>query len=207
MLHFAQLHNLYLIHDFAYGDICYDSYRAPSILSIDGAKERAVECYSLSKGFGLPGWRVGFFLGNSKLIGALKRIKGYVDFGIFQPLQIAAAALLSNPDGKTDEVLSEIVSTYETRRDVLCDGLMNIGWSVSKPKGSVFLWARIPEWLESKGSLDFARNLLKDAGVAVCPGVGFDSGADSYVRFAFVVEENQMRKAVKEIEHWAGNRA
>lgn len=200
LVEFALGHGLYLVHDFAYADICFDGYQAPSILEIDAAREIAVEFYSLSKGFGMAGWRIGFCVGNEKLVGALKKIKSYLDFGVFQPLQIAARAALLHASEHGAEWLAEAVSVYQTRRDVLVDGLRDLGWTLHTPKGTVFVWARIPDYAVGEGSLSFGHRLLAEAKVAVCPGIGFDVQADHYMRFALVENERCLRAATQRMQ-------
>jgi alanine-synthesizing transaminase len=158
-----------VVHDFAYADLGFDGYRAPSILEIDGAKEVAVEIYSMSKSFNMAGWRIGFCLGNRKMIGALARIKSYLDYGVFQPLQIAAIIGLRECEDET----RKICETYRRRRNVLIDGLHRAGWPVEPPRGSMFVWAPIPERFREAGSLEFSKMLLEKALVAVSPGIGF----------------------------------
>lgn len=197
LVDFAVRNALYVIHDFAYADICFDGYKAPSIMQVKGASEVAVEFYSLSKGYGLTGWRVGFCVGNCELVGALKKVKSYLDFGIFQPLQIAAIEVLKE---ETDRHVAEVVSEYGHRRDVLVDNLNSIGWEVTRPLGSTFVWAPIPtKWATEAGSRSFSERLLSDARVAVCPGVGFSAASDNFVRFALVASEDRIRRAVSEI--------
>ena len=194
---FAREHNIMVIHDLAYADIVFDGYKAPSFLEIPGAKDLGVEFFSLSKSYNMPGWRVGFAVGNRKMIGALARIKSYLDYGIFQPIQIAAIIALNDcHDG-----VKEIVDTYKRRRDVLVDGLSRIGWKVEKPKGTMFVWAGIPEEFKDTGSLEFSKLLLKEAKVAVSPGVGFGEYGDDHIRFALVENEHRIRQAVKGIKN------
>jgi alanine-synthesizing transaminase len=193
VVNFARENNIYLIHDFAYSSICFDDYKAPSILQVPGAKDHAVEFFSMSKGFGLAGWRVGFAVGNSRLIGALKKIKSYIDFGIFQPLQIAAAELLESPD----DYLAKTKQTFQKRRDTLVSGLRNLGWTVDSPKATVFVWAKIPSNWKSQGSVQVCHELLEKYDVAACPGLGFDEDADSYVRFCLVENEERIESAIK----------
>lgn len=201
LVEFAREHQLLLIHDAAYCDLSYSEHQAPSLLEIKGARDLAVEFFSLSKSFGLPGWRVGFAIGNQAMISALKKIKSYVDNGIFQPLQIASIEALKDADRLVDEVRSN----YLSRRDVLVDGLRQAGWDVHKPKGTVFVWARLPAAFRAKGrtmgSAALARLLLHEGnpGVAVTPGAYFDPQADEFVRFALVENENRLRRAVGSI--------
>ncbi|MBP9838257.1 MAG: aminotransferase class I/II-fold pyridoxal phosphate-dependent enzyme [Proteobacteria bacterium] len=188
---------IFLIHDFAYADVCFDGYVAPSILEVEGAKDIAVEFCSLSKGASMPGWRIGICAGNPQLVGALKKIKSFFDCGVFQPLQIAAIKAVE----QYDSFVMENVDEYKSRRDTLVQGLNQIGWTVEKPLGSLFLWARIPEKYRKLGSLKFA-NMLLEKNVAVCPGVGFDMHCDEYVRFAFVENDSRIRNAVDNISEF-----
>jgi alanine-synthesizing transaminase len=194
----AQRHGTWVVHDFAYADICFDGYRAPSILQVDGAKELAVEIYSMSKSFNMAGWRVGYCLGNRKLIAALARIKSYLDYGIFQPLQIASIIALRECAKETEK----ICSTYQKRRDVLINGLERAGWPVERPRGSMFVWAPIPERYREQGSLEFAKLLMQKALVAVSPGIGFGPLGEGYVRFALVENQHRIRQAAKSIQQF-----
>jgi len=191
----AREHQIWVVHDLAYGEIVFDGYKAPSILQVPGAKEVAVEFYSLSKSYNMPGWRVGFMCGNQALVGALARIKSYLDYGMFTPIQVAAIAALEGPQ----ECVKEISDMYCNRRDVLCEGLSAIGWSVEKPKATMFVWARIPEQYRVMGSLDFSKKLLEEAKVAVSPGVGFGEYGDDHVRFGLIENEHRTRQAVRGI--------
>ncbi|HIO15073.1 MAG TPA: aminotransferase class I/II-fold pyridoxal phosphate-dependent enzyme, partial [Chromatiales bacterium] len=191
----AREHKIWVIHDLAYADIVFDGYRAPSILQIDGAKDIAVEFYSLSKTYNMPGWRVGFMCGNKELVDALARIKSYLDYGMFTPIQIAAITALEGPQ----ECVEEIRSLYQVRRDVLCGGLNSIGWEIEPPKATMFAWAKIPEQYAEIGSLDFSKKLLTEAGVAVSPGVGFGNYGDDHVRFSLIENEQRTRQAVRGI--------
>jgi alanine-synthesizing transaminase len=192
---FAKEHQIWVVHDLAYGEICFDGYQAPSILQVPGAKEVAVEFYTLSKTYNMPGWRVGFMSGNPTLVAALARMKSYLDYGMFTPIQVAAITALEGPQDCVDE----IVATYKSRRDVLCDGLNAIGWQVDKPKATMFVWARIPEKYRELGSLEFSKKLLKEAKVAVSPGVGFGEYGDEYVRFGLIENEHRTRQAIRGI--------
>ena len=185
-----------VLHDFAYADIGFDGYKAPSILQVEGAKEHAVEIFSMTKSYNMAGWRVGFCLGNKKMIYALARIKSYLDYGIFQPIQIAGIIGLRECE---DEV-KKISSLYEKRRNVLCDGLNAAGWPVEKPRGSMFVWARIPEKFQKMGSLDFAKLLLEKALVGVAPGIGFGPGGEGFVRFALIENHERTRQAIRSIK-------
>lgn len=192
---FCRENQLMLVHDLAYADLCFDGYRAPSLLQVPGAKELAVEFVSLSKSYNMAGWRVGFCVGNPKMVNALVRIKSYLDYGVFQPVQIASIIALESPD----EVVEEIVRTYRDRRDKLVDGLCRAGWPVEKPKATMFVWAPIPERWRELGSLEFTKLLLREAKVAVSPGVGFGQYGDGHVRFALVENEHRIGQAVSGI--------
>ncbi len=191
----AREHQIWVIHDIAYTDIVFDGYVAPSILQIPGAKEVAVEFYTLSKSYNMPGWRIGFMVGNSTLVTALGRIKSYLDYGMFTPVQVAAIAALEGPQ----ECVKEICEMYRKRRDVLCKGLNSIGWKVEKPKATMFVWAPIPERYRALGSLEFSKRLLEEAKVAVSPGVGFGQYGDDHVRFALIENEHRTRQAIRGI--------
>jgi len=192
---FAKEHQIWVVHDLAYGEICFDDYKAPSILQVPGAKEVAVEFYTLSKTYNMPGWRVGFMSGNPTLVAALARMKSYLDYGMFTPIQVAAITALDGPQ----ECVEEIVATYKSRRDVLCEGLNAIGWAVEKPKATMFVWAKIPEKYRELGSLEFSKKLLKEAKVAVSPGIGFGEYGDEYVRFGLIENEHRTRQAIRGI--------
>ncbi|MBF0143253.1 MAG: alanine transaminase [Magnetococcales bacterium] len=192
---FAEEHNLLVISDIAYAEICFDGYRAPSMLQIPGAKSRVVEFYSLSKTYNMPGWRVGFAVGNRRLVGALSKIKSYLDYGIFQPLQIAATVALNGPQ----DCVEEIRERYRLRRDVLLEGLGRAGWVIEPPKASMFVWARIPEEFRGLGSLEFSKLLIKEAKVAVSPGVGFGQMGDDFVRIALIENRHRTRQAIRSI--------
>lgn len=191
----AREHNIWVVHDLAYADIVFDGYRAPSILQVPGAKEIAVESFSLSKSYNMPGWRVGFMCGNTTLITALARMKSYLDYGMFTPIQVAAIEALEGPQ----ECVGEIRDTYMRRRDVLCEGLNNLGWQVEKPKATMFVWAAIPEPYREMGSLEFCKKLLHDAKVAVSPGVGFGHYGDDHVRFGLIENQHRTRQALRGI--------
>jgi alanine-synthesizing transaminase len=185
-----------VIHDFAYGDVCFDGYRAPSFLSVPGAKEVGVETTTMSKGYNMAGWRLGFCAGNSEMIRALATIKGYYDYGIFQPIQIAGIIALRQGDEQVERQAAE----YQLRRDVLVDGLQRIGWEVTPPKASMFVWARYPlAWRERMGSIDFAMKLIEEAEVAVSPGRGFGEAGEGYLRLALVENEHRLRQAVRQM--------
>ncbi|WP_273149389.1 alanine transaminase [Methylophaga thiooxydans] len=192
---FAKEHQIWVVHDLAYGEICFDDYKAPSILQVPGAKEVAVEFYTLSKTYNMPGWRVGFMSGNPTLVAALARMKSYLDYGMFTPIQVAAITALDGPQ----ECVEEIVASYKSRRDVLCEGLNAIGWAVEKPKATMFVWAKIPEKYRELGSLEFSKKLLKEAKVAVSPGIGFGEYGDEYVRFGLIENEHRTRQAIRGI--------
>ncbi len=191
----AKEYNIWVIHDIAYADIVFDGYKAPSILQVAGAEEIAVEFFSLSKSYNMPGWRVGFMAGNKTLVAALARIKSYLDYGMFTPIQVAAIAALEGPQ----ECVGEIRDMYQKRRDVLCEGLCSAGWPVEKPKATMFVWAMIPEQYREMGSLEFCKKLLKDAKVAVSPGVGFGAHGDDHVRFSLIENEQRTRQAIRGI--------
>jgi len=191
----AQEHNLIVVHDFAYADLVFDGYRAPSFLQIPGAKEVGVEFFTLSKSYSMPGWRVGFAAGNPQVIGSLARIKSYLDYGVFQPIQIASIIALNGPQ----DCVKQIVGTYQVRRDCLVDGLNRVGWKIAKPKGTMFVWAKIPDRYLSMGSLEFSKFLLQEAKVAVSPGIGFGQYGDQHVRFALVENEDRTRQAIRSI--------
>jgi alanine-synthesizing transaminase len=192
---FAKEHDLIVIHDFAYGDIVFDGYKAPSFLQVKGAKEVGIEFFTLSKSYNMPGWRVGFAVGNSEIIHALARIKSYQDYGMFQPIQIAATVALNGPR----DCVEEICETYRSRRDVLCESLNRIGWKVTPPKATMMVWAEIPDKFKKIGSLEFSKMLLEKAKVAVAPGIGFGEGGDHFVRFSLVENEHRIRQAARGI--------
>jgi len=189
----AREHGIWVIHDLAYADIVFDGYIAPSILQVPGAKEVAVESFSLSKSYNMPGWRVGFMCGNPKLIAALARMKSYLDYGMFTPIQIAAITALEGPQ----ECVGQIRDMYCSRRDVLCDGLRSAGWEVARPKATMFVWAQIPEAYRHLGSLEFSKLLIREAKVAASPGIGFGEYGDDHVRFALIENEHRTRQAVR----------
>lgn len=195
----AREHGIWVIHDLAYADIVFDGYKAPSILEVEGAMDVAVEFFSLSKSFNMPGWRVGFMVGNRELVGALARMKSYLDYGMFTPIQVAAILALESPD--SDKWSSEIRDMYQDRRDTLCDGLQTAGWPVIPPKATMFLWAKIPEPFNAMGSLEFSKMLINQAGVAVSPGIGFGEYGDGYVRFALIENKHRIRQACKGIKN------
>ena len=194
----ARQHGTLIVHDFAYADLGFDGYVPPSILQVPGAKEVAVEIFSMSKSYNMAGWRVGYCLGNARMIGALARIKSYLDYGMFQPIQIAAIIALR----ECDEETKKIRETYQHRVNVLVDGLNRAGWPVEKPKGSMFVWAPIPERFRSMGSLDFAKLMMDKALVAVSPGIGFGPMGEGFVRFGLVENEHRIRQATRSIGHF-----
>ena len=196
IVEFAREHEVVLVHDFAYSDTAFDGYVPPSILQVPGAKEVAVELYTLTKSFSMAGWRVGFLVGNAAVVQALTKLKSYLDYGTFQPIQIAATVTLNEaPD--YPKVVNEI---YQSRRDALCDGLNRIGWELEKPMGTMFVWAPIPEPYRKVGSLEFAKLLVRDGNVATSPGVGFGPGGEGYVRFALIENEMRIAQAVRNIK-------
>nr|WP_274520647.1 alanine transaminase [Ectothiorhodospira variabilis] len=192
----AREHKIWVVHDLAYAEIVFDGYKAPSILQVPGAKDLAVEFYTLSKSYNMPGWRVGFMCGNPTLVAALGRIKSYLDYGTFTPIQVAAIAALEGPQ----DCVEEIRQLYLNRRDVLCDGLNALGWEVEKPKATMFVWAPIPEPYREMGSLEFCKKLLRDAKVAVSPGIGFGNHGDTHVRFGLIENEHRTRQALRGIK-------
>jgi alanine-synthesizing transaminase len=195
VIDFAAAHDMLVVHDLAYADLCFDGYRAPSILQVRGARERAVELFSMSKSYNMPGWRIGFVVGNADIVAALARIKGYLDYGIFQPLQIAAIHALN----ECDDVARDICELYRQRRNWLCAGLNRAGWPVEPPRATMFVWARVPESYRELGSLEFSKLLLREAKVAVSPGVGFGEHGEGFVRFALIENRHRIYKAVRGI--------
>jgi alanine-synthesizing transaminase len=192
----AREHEFVLVHDFAYADVAFDGHRPPSVLAADGAHECAVELYSLTKSFSMAGWRVGFVVGCAEVIAALAKLKSYLDYGTFQPIQIAATVTLR----QATDYPAEVCDTYRRRRDTLCRGLERAGWPVEPPLGTMFVWAPIPEQLQGLGSLDVALRLASEAGVAVSPGIGFGDGGDGHVRFALVENEQRIGQATRAIK-------
>lgn len=192
----AKDNGIWIVHDLAYADLSFDGYKAPSILEVPGAKEIAVEAYTLSKSYNMAGWRVGFMVGNPVLIAALTKMKSYLDYGSFAPIQHAAVAALNGPE----DCVEEIRLRYQERRNVLCEGLSQIGWNVKKPKASMFLWAKIPEAYQDLGSMKFAEKLIKEASVAVAPGIGFGEGGEGYVRFGLIVENDRTEQALANLK-------
>ncbi|MDP4909461.1 MAG: alanine transaminase [Burkholderiaceae bacterium] len=192
----AREHDIIVVHDLAYADICFDGYQAPSIMQVPGAREVAVEFFTMSKSYNMAGWRIGFMVGNAELVNALARIKSYHDYGTFTPIQVAAIAALDGPQ----DCVAEVVEKYQNRRDVLVKGLHEAGWMVDNPKASMYIWARIPEPYRAAGSLEFAKRILGEAKVAVSPGIGFGDYGDEYVRFALIENEQRTRQAVRGIK-------
>jgi alanine-synthesizing transaminase len=197
----AREHGIYVIHDLAYADLVFDGYTAPSIMQVPGAKDIAVEFFTLSKSYNMPGWRIGFMVGNPDLVHALGRIKSYLDYGMFTPVQIAAITALEGPQ----DCVGEIRDMYQQRRDVLCDGLNAAGWHVERPQATMFVWAQIPEPLRALGSLEFSKKMLIEAKVAVSPGIGFGDYGNDYVRFALIENPHRTRQAVRGIKEMLKN--
>jgi alanine-synthesizing transaminase len=193
---FAKEHEMLVVHDLAYADLVFDGYKAPSILQVPGAKDVAVEMYSMSKGYSMPGWRVGFVVGNRRMVSALTRLKSYLDYGMFQAIQIASTVALNGPH----RVVDEAVEVYRKRRDCLVDGFARIGWEFPKPRGTMFVWAPVPEPFAAMGSLEFSKLLLTKAKVAVSPGVGFGEHGEGFVRFALVENEHRIRQAIRGVK-------
>lgn len=198
LVKFAKKNDLYIIHDLAYADLCFDGYKAPSILQVDGAKDIAVELYSMSKGYNMPGWRVAFTVGNRRMVGALKKIKSYLDYGMFQPIQIAATVGLN----EGDEFAKQNALIHQERRDVFVDGLHKIGWDVKKPKATMFIWAKIPDQFAHLDSVAFSKEMLVEAEVCSAPGIGFGGYGEGYVRFAMIENEKRIQQAVRNIKKW-----
>jgi len=194
---FAREHRLMVVHDFAYADFAFDGYRPPSFLEVPGAKDVGVELFSTSKSYNMAGWRLAFACGNSRMIHALSRIKSYLDYGAFQPVQIAGIIALEGDQS----VVAEIVEVHRRRRNVLVDGLNKLGWTVAKPQGTMFVWAPIPEAFRTIGSLEFAKLMIQEAKVAVSPGIGFGEYGEGYVRFALVENEQRIRQALRGLKH------
>ncbi|MEM8942356.1 MAG: alanine transaminase [Pseudomonadota bacterium] len=192
----AREEGIWVVQDLAYADLCFDGYQAPSILQVAGARDIAVEFFSMSKSYNMPGWRVGFCCGNSELVGALARMKSYLDYGMFTPVQVAAIAALEGDQS----CVSEIRDMYCSRRDVLCDGLASAGWPVEKPRATMFVWAQIPSAYQALGSLEFSKKLLQDAKVAVSPGVGFGEYGEGFVRFGLIENEHRTRQAIRNVK-------
>ncbi|MFZ0484586.1 MAG: aminotransferase class I/II-fold pyridoxal phosphate-dependent enzyme, partial [Desulfobacterales bacterium] len=192
---YAKEHDIMIVHDFAYADLAFDGYKPPSFLQVKGAKDVGVEFFSLSKSYSMPGWRVGFCVGNKEVVGALRRIKSYLDYGIFQPIQIASIIALNGPQ----ECVKEICDTYKERRDALISGLHRVGWEIESPKATMFVWGKIPDKFIEMGSVEFAKMLINEAGVAVAPGLGFGEYGDEYVRFALIENNMRINQAIRGI--------
>ena len=192
---YAREHNIMIVHDFAYADLSFDGYKPPSFLQVKGAKDVGVEFFSLSKSYSMPGWRVGFCVGNQEIVGALARIKSYLYYGIFQPIQIASIIALDGPQ----DCVKEICDTYQERRDTLITGLNRVGWDIESPKGTMFVWAKIPDKYLKMGSVEFSKLLINEAQVAVSPGLGFGEYGDDYVRFALIENNMRINQAVRGI--------
>ncbi|BCD68660.1 LL-diaminopimelate aminotransferase [Nitratiruptor sp. YY09-18] len=194
----AKKERFYIISDIAYADLTYDGYKTPSVLAVDGAKDVAVESFTLSKSYNMAGWRVGFVVGNKKLVGALQKIKSWIDYGMFTPIQVAATVALNGPQ----DCVEEIRKKYEKRRDVLIESFGRAGWKMNKPHATMFVWARIPEEFRDMGSLEFSKKLLTQAKVAVSPGIGFGEGGEEYVRIALIENEKRIRQAAKNVKQF-----
>lgn len=193
----AHEYDIRIVQDLAYAELVFDGYTAPSILQVPDARKVAVEFYSLSKTYNMPGWRIGFMCGNAELVSALARIKSYLDYGVFTPLQVAAITALEGPQ----ECVDEVRNTYLKRRNVLCESLTAAGWTVEKPRATMFVWAEIPESFRAIGSLEFSKSLITEAGVAVSPGVGFGKYGEGFVRFSLIENEQRIRQAVRNIKY------
>ena len=196
LVRIAKKYKVYIVHDIAYADIVFDNYKAPSLLQVNGAKDIGVEFYTLSKSYNMPGWRIGFMCGNKKLVNALSRIKSYVDYGTYTPLQVGAIAALEGPQ----DCVQEIRDMYKSRRDVLCKGLNDIGWNITPPRATMFVWAEIPKKYKDLGSLEFSKKLLKENNVAVSPGIGFGKHGDDFVRFSLIENEQRTKQAVRSLK-------
>lgn len=199
----AKEHDIWVVHDIAYAEITFDGYEAPSILQVEGAKDIAVEFYSLSKTYNMPGWRVGFMCGNKTLVAALQRIKSYMDYGMFTPIQVAAVSALEGDQS----VVEDIRNMYKSRRDTLCNGLSSVGWEVEVPKATMFVWAKIPPQFSHMTSLEFSKLMLQEAKVAVSPGIGFGEYGDDHVRFSLIENEHRTRQAIRGIREMFKNAA
>jgi alanine-synthesizing transaminase len=196
LVDFARQRDVIVVHDFAYADVGFDGYHPPSILQAEGAKECAVEFYSMTKSFSMAGWRIAFMVGNPQVVAALAKLKSYLDYGTFQPIQIAATVAMN----EAADYPAEICSVYESRRNALCDGLARIGWDIPKPEGTMFVWAPIPEAYKELGSVEFASNLIRDCEVALSPGVGFGAGGEGFVRFALIENEKRIAQAIRNLK-------
>ena len=197
LVRIAKKYNIYLVHDIAYADLVFDGYKAPSVLEVKGAKDIAVEFFTLSKSYNMPGWRIGFMCGNKKLVNALSRIKSYLDYGTYTPLQVGAIAALEGPQ----DCVENIRVMYKNRRDALCKGLNDIGWFVEPPKATMFVWSEIPEKYKDIGSLEFSKMILKKANVAVSPGIGFGKHGENFVRFSLIENEQRTKQAVRSLKN------
>jgi len=195
LVDWARERDVVVVHDFAYADVAFDGWRPPSILECDGALDCAVELYSMTKSFSMAGWRMAFLLGNAEVVAALAKLKSYLDYGAFQPVQIAATVTLN----EASEYPAEVNAVYQGRRDALCDGLARIGWDVGRPRGTMFVWARIPEAYRKLGSIEFATRLVTECDVATSPGIGFGPDGDEFVRFALIENEQRVAQAVRQI--------
>ncbi|CAO0823399.1 glutamate--pyruvate aminotransferase AlaC [Desulfarculales bacterium] len=198
IVEFCREHEIWVVHDFAYADLCFDGYQAPSILQVPGAKDVCVEFFSMSKSYSMAGWRLGFCVGNPEMVNALTRIKSYLDYGVFQPIQIAGIIALN----EDQSCVQEIVDIYRHRRDTLVNGLNRVGWEVDNPKATMFLWAKIPEQFRSMGSVEFSKLLINEAKVAVSPGLGFGGYGDEFVRFALVENDHRINQAIRGIRRF-----
>jgi alanine-synthesizing transaminase len=196
LVDFAREHEVVLVHDFAYADVGFDGYQPPSILQAEGAKEVAVELYSMTKSFSMAGWRVAFMVGNAEVVAALAKLKSYLDYGTFQPIQIAATVTMN----EASDYPAEVNAVYESRRNALCDGLDRIGWDIPRPRGTMFAWAPIPEPYAELGSIEFAKLVINECDVAVSPGVGFGPSGDAFVRFALIENEQRATQAVRNLK-------
>ena len=197
LVRISKKYNIFLVHDIAYADLVYDGYKAPSVLEVKGAKDIAVEFFTLSKSYNMPGWRIGFMCGNKKLVNALSRIKSYMDYGTYTPLQVGAIAALEGPQ----DCVEDIRLMYKSRRDTLCKGLNDIGWYVEPPKATMFVWSEIPEKFKDLGSLEFSKMLLKETNVAISPGIGFGKHGDNFVRFSLIENEQRTKQAVRSLKN------
>ena len=195
LVDFAREREMFIVHDFAYSDTSFDGYQPPSILQVPGAKDVAVELYTMTKSFSMAGWRVGFLLGNADVVQALAKLKSYLDYGTFQPIQIAATVAMN----EAQDYPKEVNDIYWGRRDALCDGLNAMGWEIEKPKGTMFVWARMPEPYREMGSLEFAKHMVQEAKVAVSPGMGFGPGGEGFVRFALIENEQRIKQGVRNL--------
>jgi alanine-synthesizing transaminase len=196
IIELAKEYGIYVVHDLAYADICFDGWKAPSIMQVPGARDVAVEFFTMSKSYNMAGWRIGFMVGNRDLVNALARIKGYHDYGTFTPIQVASIAALEGPQ----DAVGEIAMNYQRRRDVLCKGLHEAGWTVDIPKASMYVWAKIPEAYATMGSLEFTKKLIEKAKVSVSPGIGFGEFGDGHVRFAMIENESRTRQAIRGVK-------